>query len=74
LTTVFKNKETLNYHFSPINGGFERTGYSLELDNFFESIAQNKPTDCELEKSLEIYLVLEEIQAKVAKISKNTVK
>lgn len=66
LTNNFKNKETLNYHFSPLTGGFERTGYTWELANFFEAIEQNQPSKSELEQSLEIYRVLEEIQANLA--------
>lgn len=63
--TNFKNKETTNYHFSPLTGGFTRTDYRLELENFFGSIKQNVPTKGEISESLEIYRILKEISQKV---------
>jgi phthalate 4,5-cis-dihydrodiol dehydrogenase len=60
----FKSKEKLVWDYSPLSGGFERTGYQFELGGFFESITQNKSTNCELEQSLEVYRAIEEVQNK----------
>lgn len=60
----FKSKEKTVWDYSPLSGGFERTGYQFELKNFFESITQNKPTNCELEQSLEVYKAILEIKSK----------
>lgn len=63
-TREFKSKEKIIWDYSPLSGGFERTGYQSELKNFFKSIIQNKPTDCELKQSLEIYRAIVEIKSK----------
>ena len=65
LTTNFKQKETLNYNFSPLSGGFDRAGYAGELAHFADSINQNIKTKSEIGESLEIYRILEEISQKV---------
>lgn len=67
LNQTFKNKQTTNYHFSPLSGGFGRTGYENELLDFFLSIEQNKSTESEVFESLEIYRVLEEVLEKSEK-------
>ncbi len=61
----FKNKQTNNYHFSPLSGGFGRTGYENQFLDFFHSIEQNTPTRSEISESLEIYRVLEQILSKI---------
>ena len=60
-SSLFKNKERLVFDNSPLLGGFERTGYQREFELLAKSIIENKPSDCELEQSLEVYRAIEEI-------------
>jgi phthalate 4,5-cis-dihydrodiol dehydrogenase len=61
---VFKHKERLVFDNSPLLGGFERTGYQREFELWRDAIQNSELSQNELEKSLEIYRIIEEIKIK----------
>jgi predicted dehydrogenase len=61
---ITKNKERLIFENSPLMGGFERTGYQVELEFWRDSILGKKKCTG-LEDSLEIYLIIKEILGRV---------
>lgn len=61
---ITKNKERIVFENSPFMGGFERTGYQVELEFWRDSILRKK--NCTgLEDSLEIYLIIRDILSRV---------
>lgn len=60
----FKNKERIVFDNSPLMGGFERTGYQRELELWRDAISNNTPSPCELDRSIEIYRVIDLVRTK----------
>jgi hypothetical protein len=59
----FKGKEKLVFDYSPILGGFERTGYQREFELWQKAIQNNQPSPSELEKALPVYNLIEKVKS-----------
>jgi predicted dehydrogenase len=59
---LFKGKETVQYEYSPLVGGYERTGYKRQFELWRDSIIHQTESPSDLHHSLEIYRVIEKIK------------
>ena len=56
------NKSNISYDIPFLRGGFSRTGYSREFDNFAKNISLKKSDDKALTAVLEVYKIIERIK------------
>lgn len=64
--SAFKNKQTVEFLWPSLQGGFARTGYRRALESFSDSIRSGSPSDSSLCASVPCFEVINALAGKVA--------
>lgn len=58
---LFEGKQTIEYVWPSLRGGFKATGYKGAMQSFYESIVSGKPSSSPLSSSLIVYRIMDEV-------------